>query len=46
MDEWEKFNESSLSEKDEIYSNINMKDIADSDYNQEKEFVKIPIYKT
>ena len=34
MDDWEKFNDTSLSEKEEIYNNLNMEDITDSDYNQ------------
>ena len=34
MDDWEKFNDTSLSEKEEIYSNLNMEDRTDSDYNQ------------
>ena len=32
MDEWEKFNETSLPEKKEFYNNLNMKDITDADY--------------
>ena len=32
MDEWEKFNEISLPEKEEFYSNLNMEDIIDADY--------------
>ena len=32
MDEWEKFNETSLPEKEEFYSNVNMEDITDADY--------------
>ena len=31
MDEWEKFNEATLPEK-EFYSNLNMEDITDADY--------------
>ena len=31
MDEWEKFNETSLSEKEEFYSNLSMEDITDVD---------------
>ena len=31
MDDWEKYNETSLPEKD-IYSDVNMKDITDADY--------------
>ena len=32
MDEWEKFNKTSLPEKEEFYSNLNMEDITDADY--------------
>ena len=32
MDDWEKFNETTLSEKEEFYRNSNMEDIADADY--------------
>ena len=32
MDDWEKFNETTLPEKEEIYSNSNMEDMTDEDY--------------
>ena len=32
MDDWEKFNETLLLEKEGFYSHLNMKDIADTDY--------------
>ena len=32
MDEWEKFNETSLPEKKEFYSNLNIEDITDADF--------------
>ena len=32
MDEWERFNETSLREKEEFYSNLNMEDITNADY--------------
>ena len=32
MDGWEKFNETTLHEKEEFYSNLNMEDITDEDY--------------
>ena len=32
MDEWEKFIETSLSQKEKFYSNLNMKNITDADY--------------
>ena len=31
MDDWEKFNQTSLPKKEEFYSNLNMEDITDSD---------------
>ena len=31
MDEWEKFNEKTLPEKEEFYSNLTMEDIPDAD---------------
>ena len=32
MDDWEKFNKTTLPEKEEFYSNLNMEDIIDADY--------------
>ena len=32
MDDWEKFNETLLIEKEDIYSHLNMEDITDADY--------------
>ena len=32
MDDWEKFNETTLSEKEELSNNLNMEDIVDADY--------------
>ena len=32
MDDWEKFNETTLPKKEEFYSNLNMEDITDADY--------------
>ena len=40
MDEWEKFNETILPEKEEFYSNLNMEDITDADYIHEKRVCK------
>ena len=31
MDDWEKFNETTIPEKEEFYSNLNMEHIADAD---------------
>ena len=36
MDEWENLNETSLPEKGEIYSTLNMEDITDADYMHTK----------
>ena len=34
MKDWEKFNEKPLPEKEECYSNLNMKDITDADFRK------------
>ena len=36
MDDWEKFNETSLPEKEDFYSHLNVGDIADADYTHAK----------
>ena len=36
----EKFNETSLSEKEKLYSNLNMEDITDADYMHAKRLCK------
>ena len=36
MDDWEKFIETSLTEKEEFYSHLNMEDINDADYTHAK----------
>ena len=36
MDDWEKCNKTILPEKEELYSNLNMEDIADADYMHAK----------
>ena len=41
MDKWEKFSETILPEKDDFYSNLNIQDGKDSDYNHSKKGVKI-----
>ena len=41
MDNWEKYNETCLPEKEDFYSHLNMEDITDADYAHKKEFVKI-----
>ena len=40
MDDSEKFNETTLPEKDEFYSNLNMEDITDADYMHAKRVCK------
>ena len=40
MDDWEKLNESSLPEKEELYSHLNMEDITDADYAHAKRVCK------
>ena len=40
MDDWEKFNETSLPEKEEFYSNLNIEDITDAAYAHAKEVCK------
>ena len=40
MDEWEKFNETSLNGKKDFYSHLNMKDITDVDYTCAKKVYK------
>ena len=40
MDEWEKFNETLLPKREDFYSNLNMEDIADSDYYRAKRVCK------
>ena len=34
MDDWEKFSKTSLPEKEDFYSHLNMEDISDADYVQ------------
>ena len=40
MDDWEKFNETSLPEKEDFYSRLNMEDMTDADYAHAKRFCK------
>ena len=40
MDEWQKFNQTSLPEKEEFYSNLNMENITGADYIQAKRVFK------
>ena len=41
MDDWNKFNETSLPEKEDFYSHLNMEDSTDADYAHPKKFVMI-----
>ena len=40
MDDWEKFNETKLPEKEDFYSHLNMEDITDADYAHAKRVCK------
>ena len=40
MDDWEKFNETSLPEKNFFYSHLNMEDITNADYTHGKTVCK------
>ena len=40
MDNWEKFNETTLPEREDFYSNLNMEDITDADYLHAKRVCK------
>ena len=40
MDDWEKFDERSLPEKEDFYSHLNLEDITDVDYTHGKEVFK------
>ena len=40
MHDWEKFNETSLPEKEDFYSQLNMEDITGADYAHEKRVCK------
>ena len=45
MNEWEKFNEISLPENKDFYSNLNMEDVTDSDYKHSKTDFEIKVLK-
>ena len=40
MDDWEKFNKTSLPEKEDFYSHLNIEDITDSDYTHAQRVCK------
>ena len=49
MNDWEKFNETSLLEKEDFHSHLNMEDSTDADYTQAKRVckdfeIKIPYF--
>ena len=41
MDNWERFNETALPEKEEFYSNLSIGDIADADYMHAERVCKV-----
>ena len=41
IDDWEKFNETSLIEKEDFFSHLNIENIIDENYKQEKDFAMI-----
>ena len=40
VDDWKRFNETTLAEKEEFYSNLNLEDITDVDYVHAKRVYK------
>ena len=40
MDDWEKFNETTLPEKEQFHSNLNMEEVIDADYMHGKRVCK------
>ena len=40
MDDWEKFNETTLPEKEDFHSNLNLEDVTDADYMHTKRVCK------
>ena len=40
IDDWQKFNEASISEKEDFHSHLNMEDITDADYAHTKKVCK------
>ena len=40
IDDWEKFNDTSLPEKEDFYINLNMEDISDANYKHGKKVCK------
>ena len=44
MDKWEKFNEASLSKKENFYSHLNIEDITDAEYAHVKRVLSDDLY--
>ena len=44
MDKWEKFNEASLSKKENFYSHLNIEDITDAEYAHVKRVLCDDLY--
>ena len=40
MEDWEKFNETSLSEREDLYCHLNIEDMTNTDYMHEKRISK------
>ena len=40
MDDWEKFNETALLEKEKVYGNLNMEEVTDTNYMNAKRVFK------
>ena len=45
MDSWQRFDETSLPDKEDFYSNLNMEDITDADYMHGKQYLSILLIK-
>ena len=45
MDSWQRFDETSLPDKEDFYSNLNMEDITDADYRHWKQYLSILLIK-
>ena len=45
MDSWQRFDETSLPDKESFYSNLNMEDITDVDYRHGKQYLSILLIK-
>ena len=45
MDSWQRFDETSLPDKEACYSNLNLEDITDVDYRNGKHYLSILLIK-